>query len=92
MSDDFSKRSDHVVFSETGPALVWMLITFGVGAAMLAGVIFGIWLATSNPAALGFTVPLAMFAILVVPASFAACLRTGRELAHNKRADAGTLP
>jgi hypothetical protein len=72
----------HVRFSSTGPALVWMLITFGIGAVLLCGVILGIWLAMSNPAALGFVVPLAMCAIFIVPAAFAACVRTARELTH----------
>jgi hypothetical protein len=74
----------HVPFSSTGPAIAWMAVTFVIGALVLAAVIFGIWLATSNPAALGFVVPLAMCAIFIVPAAFAACVRTGRELAHKK--------
>jgi hypothetical protein len=72
----------HVPFSSPGPALVWMGITFGIGAMLLAGVVVGIWLATSNPAALGFAVPLTMCAIFIVPAAFTACARTARELTH----------
>jgi hypothetical protein len=72
----------HVPFSSPGPALVWMLITFGIGVVLLVGVVLGIWLATSNPAALGFAVPLTMCAIFIVPASFTACVRTAREITH----------
>jgi hypothetical protein len=75
-------NGQHVPFPSTGPAVLWMLITFGIGAVLLVGVAVGIWLATSNPAALGFVVPLAMCAIFIVPAAFAACLRTARELSH----------
>jgi hypothetical protein len=82
-SDD---PSDHrVPFSETGPAIVWVLITIGIGMMLLGGVGVGIWLTTSNSAALGFTVPLAMCALFIVPAVFASGLRTARDLKHRSR-------
>ena len=83
--DGSGSSNGPVAFSDAGPAILWMLITFGVGMLMLGAVGAGIWLTTSNPAALGLTVPLAMCAAFIVPACFADCLRTAREFKRHKR-------